>query len=152
MLPRAAFAFGTATGSPEELANFLATDGDALTFGQHLNEVGVVEVCVFILMEGEDFRCQIISQGMTYGSAPILVAQTFKAFVKPPSMDPFGLPVADPHDHSGFLQSQGLLSYLLKNMPSVSFSLIQDYESLHVLHLHEGDIISLQLEGTKSHC
>ncbi len=34
----------------------------------------------------------------------------------------------------------------------VDFYLIQDNVSLHVCTSMQGDIISLQLEGTKSHC
>ena len=69
-------------------------------------------------------------------------------FVTPALMDPFGLPVADPHDLRCFFQGQGPLSYLLEYVPPVSFPTAQDDKSLHVVHLHEGDIFSLQLEGT----
>lgn len=50
------------------------------------------------------------------------------------------------------LQRQGSLSYLLKNVSPMDSLSTQEDMSLHASPLLEGDIFSLQLEETKSHC
>jgi hypothetical protein len=148
MLLDPALALGATAGCTQELPDFLPADTDTLVLNQHFDEMSIIEVLVFLLMEDEDFGRRISIQGVTHRPASVLVAQPPKTFSTPPFLYPFRLSIADAHEGSSVLQGQGMLRHLLKNVPPVSFLLIQDYESLHVLHLHEGDIISLQLQGT----
>jgi hypothetical protein len=50
------------------------------------------------------------------------------------------------------LAHQGLQIDLLQDMSAVGLFLAQGDKPLHVMHLHEGDIFTLQLQRTKSHC
>ncbi len=114
--------------------------------------MGIVEVGVNFLMKGHNDRCGLVRQSVTDLSTPVAVTQALDTVFLPAFVYSFGLPIADSHDPGRFLQSQGVLSHLLKNVPPMNFLPAQDDKSLHVVHLHEGDIFSLQLQGTKSHC
>lgn len=147
-----ALALWLLAGGPEDLADRLAADDDPLVLGQGLGEVGVVEVAVKLIMEGQDDRGGLRWQGIVDGASPVAVAQAGQPGFLPPFVDPFGLSVADPHDLGRFFQGQGLLVNLFQYVAPVGFFPAQDDRSLHAGHLHEGDIFALQLEGTKSYC
>ncbi len=148
----AALSLRLAAGRSQDLADLLPTQDDALVLGQHLGEVRVVEVLVDVLMEGDDDRSICVGQSVAYSPAPVAVTQGLQAAILPSSADSFGLSIADAHDLGCFFQRQGSLSYLLENVTPMDFLSTQDDMSLHALHLHEEDIFSLQLKGTKSHC
>jgi hypothetical protein len=103
MLLAPALALGATAGCTQELPDFLPADTDTLLLNQHFDEMSIIEVLVFFLMEGEDFGRHIWIQGVTYRSASVLVAEAFKALYAPPLLDPFGLSVADPHDGGSLL-------------------------------------------------
>ncbi len=143
MLFDPALALRSTAGRTQELPDLLTADTKPLPLNQHLGKVDVIEVPVFFLMKGQDFGYRFWIQDVTYRSTSVLVAEAFKALCVPSLPDSFGLSVANAHDGGSLLQRQGMLSYLLKNVSPVGFFLVQDYKSLHVLHLHEGDIVSL---------
>ena len=50
----ASFSLRGLAGSPQDLTDLLPAQEDALTFGQGLGEVGVVEVAVDFLVKGDN--------------------------------------------------------------------------------------------------
>ena len=79
MLSDPALAFGVSAGCTQELPNFLPADADTLLLNEHFDKVGVIEVLVCFLVEGEDFGYASWIQSVTYRPASIPVAEAFKA-------------------------------------------------------------------------
>ena len=98
MLLAPALALGATAGCPQELPDFLPAHTDTLVLNQHFDEMSIIEVWVFFLMEDDDFGRRIWIQGVTHRPASVLVAQAFKTFCAPPLLDPFGVPITDGHD------------------------------------------------------
>ena len=80
MLLDPALALGATAGTTQQLPNFLPADTDPLVLNQHFDEMRIIEVLVFFLMEGEDLGRRISIQGVTHRPAPVLMTQAPKTF------------------------------------------------------------------------
>jgi hypothetical protein len=79
----------------------LPADLEALSFRQHLREVGVVEVGIVILVKAQDPVSQLSTEGIASWLTAALVGQTRGPLPLEAGQQPLGLTIADPKQPGG---------------------------------------------------
>jgi hypothetical protein len=93
---------------------------------------------------------EVGGQSVLHGTTPVPVDQTGRAQLEIALLEPLDLPVADIQDHRSLPESGPAIDHMFQDPCAPKLLLAHENLALHaaLLPLHEGDILSLQFQGT----
>jgi len=140
------FIFGFDSGGSSDFADGFSAEDDGFVLAEHLGEVGVVELAVFVLGEFEDgldgLRIGFVWRNLPAGLMRDLGGSTQEET----GFESFGLPIGHSHCYGCLFQAHSSVADPSQNASSLQFPLTQLDIFLHRGHFSlavRGDILGL---------